>query len=151
MAFCPDLMALKSWPGKQAKLKNTAMQRHPDTVKHFRNMSKQIHVWTPMYFLHLKKTFVWQLPSQHRSHKGKKSYVLCLQKLKESKSVLLSTCLWDITWDNTSFFHAFVILYEHQPSWLDFINHQLTVFFQPSSCTSKNVLERFPGYSNFLV
>lgn len=70
-----------------------------------------------------------QFSSQHRYYKARKWYLLCLQKHQGSKIVLLSTCLWDITWDNMSFFYAFVLLYEHQLSCLDFINHQLTASF----------------------
>lgn len=68
-----------------------------------------------------------QFSSQHRCYKDRIWHLPCLQKHQGSKIILLSTYLWDITWDNSSFF--FVLLYEHQLSQLDFMNHQLTASF----------------------
>lgn len=70
-------------------------------------------------------------------------------KHQGSKIILLSTCLWDITWDNMSFFYAFVLLYEQQLSQLDFMNHQLTASFHFDPVLAKVCLSVFQDKAIF--
>lgn len=57
-------------------------------------------------FEELKDLCMTQFSSKHRCYKDRIWYLPCLQKHQGSKIILLSTCLWDVTW--TSFLCFFM-------------------------------------------